>query len=664
MESLRQLEIKHVADLLDMHFHIPNYQRGYRWESKHIEDLLNDLYSFSIQMDVTENRSGKFYCIQPLAVVKNKELSTHTETVYDVIDGQQRLTTLYLLLAYLQQTREAMYTGKLATSIFSLKYESRDSDFFDNKEFMNGNISAALRNIDFFYLTKAYMAIKRWFRQKGINKSILLKILVPEYYKITTGLKGDELAKVQEQNDRQNDVRFIWYEVPAAEHTDSIEVFSQLNYGKTMLTATELVKALLFQCDIYSHHLPLMREKAFRRACEWDTMEKQLQDPFMWSMFMESEDGCSSHITAVLSLVCDELYEELHEIDPCFKVEKGTKDFIYQVCSHYLESNKNGDYAANVKTIWTKIQTTYTALYNWYKSSDTYHLVGLLLWLKEYKSRDFDKERRNLLIQELMREYSSVSKDNFVIHLKKQIAKIIHVKDSIKKNDNLIPWGLEHINYNDDALQVIRILVTFNVEDIRRQPAESSRFPFHLLRDYRITSLEHIHPQNLILDNIKLDTIRQWLEVKEDSLRNLKKYEHYSDDIAQLKDWMKDEASYKEHEDNAREIIHKIDKQFDDLANMKEEQMHTLYNMALVDKDLNAALSNHLLDKKRSILRAYHEGKKTYVLPATRKAFSKHYSPVNESNMLPKLWAEADRKAYFSAIKTVYDDFNSYYSKD
>ena len=150
MENVRKFEIKHVADLLAMHFHIPNYQRGYRWESKHIEDLLNDLYSFAIQMDVTENRSGKFYCIQPLAVVKNKKLSTHTETVYDVIDGQQRLTTLYLLLAYLQQTREAMYTGKLATSIFSLKYESRDSDFFDNKEFMNGNISAALRNIDFF----------------------------------------------------------------------------------------------------------------------------------------------------------------------------------------------------------------------------------------------------------------------------------------------------------------------------------------------------------------------------------------------------------------------------------------------------------------------------------------------------------------------------------
>ena len=70
MNEKRVLEIKHVADLLDMHFHIPCYQRGYRWESKHIEDLLDDLYDFSVQMSETSNNRGKFYCIQPLAVLK------------------------------------------------------------------------------------------------------------------------------------------------------------------------------------------------------------------------------------------------------------------------------------------------------------------------------------------------------------------------------------------------------------------------------------------------------------------------------------------------------------------------------------------------------------------------------------------------------------------
>ncbi len=662
MKEKRSLEIKHVADLLDMHFHIPNYQRGYRWEGKHVEALLDDFYSFSVQMNETPNKTGKFYCIQPLAVVKNKKLSTENEIVYDVIDGQQRLTTLFLLLSYLQSTRENVWSGKLATSMYTLKYETRDSDFFKNKEFINCDINKAIENIDFFYLTRAYMAIESWFKEKGINKNIILKVLIPENYQILSGLEGVELDKAIENNDRENDVRFIWYEVPSRENTESIEVFSQLNYGKTALTATELVKALLFQCDIYINNKRLMHEIAFRRSCEWDIMEKQLQDPFMWSMFMPDENYFASHITMVLMLVSNKLYTELQNTNPNLKIDKDSKDFVYQVCNRYLGTNKEGDYAKNVEKVWTKIQTTYTALYNWYKNSDTYHLIGLLIWLKEYKAKDFDRDKRFMLIESLMDEYSSMSKDEFIDYLKKQIANIIHVDTNINTKEGVIPWGLDYINYNDNALQLIRILVLFNVEDVRTKQDESARFPFHLLRQFNVTSLEHIHPQNLILDNIKLDILAKWLDVKTKSLHQLgnKKYDQ---DIEKLKTLIKDEASYKDNKDAAQVIISKIDKEFDDLADMSESQMHTLYNIALVDKDTNSALSNNLLDRKREILRDYQEQKKTYVLPSTQKVFSKYYSQAKEDNVLPKLWTKSDRDAYFRAIEKVYNDFNSYYKK-
>lgn len=662
MKEKRSLEIKHVADLLDMHFHIPNYQRGYRWEGKHVEALLDDFYSFSVQMNETPNKTGKFYCIQPLAVVKNKKLSTENEIVYDVIDGQQRLTTLFLILSYLQSTRENVWSGNLATSMYTLKYETRDSDFFKNKEFINCDINKAIENIDFFYLTRAYMAIESWFMEKGINKNIILKVLIPENYQILSGLEGVELDKAIENNDRENDVRFIWYEVPSRENTESIEVFSQLNYGKTALTATELVKALLFQCDIYINNKRLMHEIAFRRSCEWDIMEKQLQDPFMWSMFMPDENYFASHITMVLMLVSNKLYTELQNTNPNLKIDKDSKDFVYQVCNKYLGTNKEGDYAKNVEKVWTKIQTTYTALYNWYKNSDTYHLIGLLIWLKEYKAKDFDRDKRFMLIESLMDEYSSMSKDEFIDYLKKQIANIIHVDTNINTKEGVIPWGLDHINYNDNALQLIRILVLFNVEDVRTKQDESARFPFHLLRQFNVTSLEHIHPQNLILDNIKLDILAKWLDVKTKSLHQLDN-KKYDQDIEKLKTLIKDEASYKDNKDAAQVIISKIDKEFDDLADMSESQMHTLYNIALVDKDTNSALSNNLLDRKREILRDYQEQKKTYVLPSTQKVFSKYYSQAKEDNVLPKLWTKSDRDAYFRAIEKVYNDFNSYYKK-
>ena len=289
MKEERTLKIAHVADLLTMKFNIPNYQRGYRWERKHVKALLDDLYGFAVQMDDASNRQGKFYCIQPLAVVKNRELSSNDNTVYDVIDGQQRLTTIYLLLSYLEEARRILYSGKLATIIFSLQYESRNAAFFENKEFKKKDISEAMSNIDFFYMTKAYQTIDAWFKEKGSAISTILEVLIPKRYKDISQLSGEELEKAERENDKENDVRFIWYEVPAKKNTDSIEVFSQLNYGKTPLTATELVKALLFQCDLYTEDTKLMREITFRRSCEWDAMEKQLQDPFMWAMLMPQD---------------------------------------------------------------------------------------------------------------------------------------------------------------------------------------------------------------------------------------------------------------------------------------------------------------------------------------------------------------------------------------
>jgi len=401
MEEKRTLELRHVADLLTMHFNIPSYQRGYRWESKHVEALLDDLYGFSKQMEDMPNKQGKFYCFQPLAIVKNKKLSNETDTVYDVIDGQQRLTTLYLLLSYLEETRKCNFSGRLATSLFTLKYESRDSDFFDKKEFKSSDIKESIRNIDFFYMTRAYKAIESWFEQKEISKNTILKVLTPDNYKIISGLEGDALLNTKIENDKKNDVRFIWYEVAAKDNTDSIEVFSQLNYGKTALTATDLVKALLLQCDIYTNNRAFMSELAFRRSYEWDVMEKQLQDPFMWSMFMKSDNSFTSHIMVVLSLVCNDLYQEMLNKDPKIKIQKESKDFIYDVCNHYLGTNQDGNYAKNVEYIWKKIQTTYTALYNWYKNPNTYHLIGLLVWLMEYKKIDFSNEKRFALLKSL-----------------------------------------------------------------------------------------------------------------------------------------------------------------------------------------------------------------------------------------------------------------------
>ena len=113
--SENKIDLKSVKELLGMHFFIPSYQRGYRWTKQQVLDLLNDIKGFAEK----KKDEYEFYCVQPLVVklMDNKEkeqnnLNTN-EDWYEVIDGQQRLTTIYLILELLS----------LPTDLYELKFQ-------------------------------------------------------------------------------------------------------------------------------------------------------------------------------------------------------------------------------------------------------------------------------------------------------------------------------------------------------------------------------------------------------------------------------------------------------------------------------------------------------------------------------------------------------------
>ena len=110
------LEEKNVCEITG-NFKIEAYQRGYRWGKEEVEYLLEDIYEIPL---------GQKYCLQPV-VVKN------VNTVYELIDGQQRMTTLYLIMKYLHTYIDIKY---------SIEYATRKSE--------NGHIGSKelLENID------------------------------------------------------------------------------------------------------------------------------------------------------------------------------------------------------------------------------------------------------------------------------------------------------------------------------------------------------------------------------------------------------------------------------------------------------------------------------------------------------------------------------------
>jgi uncharacterized protein with ParB-like and HNH nuclease domain len=78
-----KLETKLVG-LVEGKFYIPSFQRGYRWGHDEVTRLLDDVNS----------NGTKNYCLQPIVVRRRKDS-------FELIDGQQRLTTLFLIYKYM-----------------------------------------------------------------------------------------------------------------------------------------------------------------------------------------------------------------------------------------------------------------------------------------------------------------------------------------------------------------------------------------------------------------------------------------------------------------------------------------------------------------------------------------------------------------------------------
>lgn len=185
--------LRAIGDLKGENFVIPSYQRGYRWTSKEVKALLQDIWDFTKM----ENQPD-FYCLQPIVVKKNREK-------YNVIDGQQRLTTIFLMIKFLQNR-----------DYFTIDYQSRlkSAEFLKNIQCSNADKD---KNIDFYHFDKAYGYIKEFF-------------------------KNDDIDKKKFENTVIDKCKVLWYEI--AEKENENEVFIRLNIGKIPLVEAENIKAL------------------------------------------------------------------------------------------------------------------------------------------------------------------------------------------------------------------------------------------------------------------------------------------------------------------------------------------------------------------------------------------------------------------------------------
>ncbi len=98
----------YVKEIFQMWYRIPEYQRNYVWETDQVSELLDDVYS------ARQSNLNSEYFLSSLVLKKNhKEEGTTRFVEYDLLDGQQRLTTLFLITAVIRDLTPASNMSRL-----------------------------------------------------------------------------------------------------------------------------------------------------------------------------------------------------------------------------------------------------------------------------------------------------------------------------------------------------------------------------------------------------------------------------------------------------------------------------------------------------------------------------------------------------------------------
>ena len=437
-------------------FYIKDYQRGYRWEEQQVKSLLDDLLEFN-----HDNHTLK-YCMQPLVVkkaernavahtrtlselitpdaVKSEETeSSNCDSAWELIDGQQRLTTTLLVLNCCYEALK-----KPPAPPYQIYYQ-------------------LIRNIDEYYINHAKKVIDDWFDSFGSKSD---------------DIRSEIRGKIN------SDIQFIWYEVES--NANSVEIFTKLNIGKIPLTNAELFKAQLLNPDRIDRK---DREKEVKEnvtlasiAFEWDKIEQSLRDNDFWSFISNEMLDAETRIDYLLRLYAIQIKYE-GEIDSAIQEADGLFPFLAinsYIRKHKMDSNS---IACN-ETIWKEIVSIHDRLKSWYTNNKLYHYIGFLIatgksGIKVITElvKDTDKKKKSevkeIVFDKIRKQMKNVTLDNLSYSKDSQRIRSVLLffnlftmvqsktdsRFSFKQyKDPKIHWDIEHIHARatDEEIRAIK----------------------------------------------------------------------------------------------------------------------------------------------------------------------------------------------------------------
>lgn len=659
---------KAIEELLDGRcFIIPSYQRGYRWKGKQVEDLLNDLYSFAVKPDRKDN---EFYCLQPIIV---QRISDEEKVKYDcpldkeaweVVDGQQRLTTIYILLNYILKKRlrydDDSFREDYRKELFHLSYETRkhSEDFFTN---MSVDIDKA-GNIDYSYILNAYHHIDDWFMGDNGAKKIYNRLplnkrpgnsspkgFAESIFNLFINAKGSKDASVQ----------FIWYEleksIDAAHYKNAIEEFVRINNGKIALTNAELIKALFLQKKNFSTNEEDLKQ--IQIAMEWEQIENELHRDDFWYYIRKKEsiqeDNVASRIDYLFAIeykarnwipisVVEE--EDVKSNLKRLNEELSDKDRLFRFYNDKLDGLEDSDLYKSIKLEWNNLLNCFRTLQGWYNDSEIYNYIGYL-------------SQCGVDMAEIYHHYSVMKtnqdRSEFIEYLKELVRRSLKSIKIVATDDSEFPNGIIGSSYKQ-RFDVYNALLFLNVnllnerivnlratQDQKAMDAIEStinssiyKFPFDIFVGQN-WDIEHIdsyttNPLKSIDDQI------EWLNHELEGLEGSSVLD--VEGKASVLQLMND-GKYKE-------AIEELRKKVGEDIDADEEEKNSIGNLTLLDSSTNRQYHNDLFFVKRAkIMERLKNG--IFVPSTTLYAFAKLY---DESGGNLTQWGHSDKVKYHNFI--------------
>ena len=682
----------------DIKFKIPGYQRGYKWTKTQADQLIDDLISYGNQQKLigsdnsyqTQNqKSASAYYLQPISVCPSDKVNN----VNYVIDGQQRLTTIWLLLyACNSKIREK---DKLSEkSFFELEYESFadwQKDFTDCVSNSNNFEAFKRKSLNHFHIFEVY--------DRFINR-------IGNHWKVNANnkIKAQTIYNILLFN-----TKIIWSDISSvgATNEDPIRTFTNLNSGKIPLTCGELIKGLVLQENNFRKNtadtdasvkdedqrlLLAIQEliKSSREskvlydkiAREWDEFERELHDESLWHFIYNKETNYiyDTRLEYIFNLI-----EQTDKRDDPMRSFNNLYDRVIK------------DAVGEIERFWNNVEKYMATIREWYKDKEYYHLIGYLVattpWISvkddEQKNKIIDKTVISYLINGLYGD--SWSKSTLRTEIRKLIINSLanDKEDSPESDDGqLDPDILDNLRYKQDNDAICRYLLFFNIHTILMQEGEE-RFPFNRYKE-ESWDIEHIASQT-DFDLLKKDANEAQLwalhiiqyftglkvdnyieegriskgkntfigkkvrELSEKDLNELEKdiNNSFQDLDSDKKNLCQSLKEYLCGKNDLRQSVQQLGK-LGLAATMSGEEKDKIGNLTLLNMSINRGYGNAIFPVKRMTIQDELQ-KGYFVPPCTQRVFQKAYSRKFDQLYV---WNEQDAEAYSASIKEAIQTFN------